>query len=190
MLAAGLSSRMVSWKMLLPWRDTTILDCTLRTALSFCDQVILVTGFRGAELHQRYHGLPRIRLSYNIDYRSGMFSSLRCGAHWLANEPFFVIPGDMPDIRLTTYKRLWAAHPAPESLVPVYNHRGGHPVLLPALMRSTILNAPTDSNLGQLIRIYGRRNVEVDDPAIHYDLDTPDEYRQRYQSGFNSDRIF
>ncbi|MFT8211100.1 MAG: NTP transferase domain-containing protein [Symbiopectobacterium sp.] len=41
MLAAGLSSRMGQWKMMLPWGEGTVLDSALAAALSFCDRVVL-----------------------------------------------------------------------------------------------------------------------------------------------------
>ena len=53
MLAAGLSSRMGKWKMMLPWGKGTILDSALASALAFCDRVVLVTGFRGGVSHIR-----------------------------------------------------------------------------------------------------------------------------------------
>lgn len=52
--AAGLSSRMGQWKMMLPWEQGTILDTSIKNALQFCSRIILVTGYRGNELHERY----------------------------------------------------------------------------------------------------------------------------------------
>lgn len=52
--AAGLSSRMGKWKMMLPWRDGTILDASIKNALQFCSRIIVVTGFRGEALQARY----------------------------------------------------------------------------------------------------------------------------------------
>ncbi|NGD67297.1 NTP transferase domain-containing protein, partial [Serratia marcescens] len=45
--AAGLSSRMGQWKMMLPWQQGTILDTSIKNALQFCSRIILVTGYRG-----------------------------------------------------------------------------------------------------------------------------------------------
>ncbi len=50
--AAGLSSRMGQWKMMLPRQQGTILDTSIKNALQFCSRIILVTGYRGNELHE------------------------------------------------------------------------------------------------------------------------------------------
>ncbi len=54
MPAAGLSSRMGDWKLMLPYQQYTILDASIENALSFCRRVILVVGYRGAELIEKY----------------------------------------------------------------------------------------------------------------------------------------
>ncbi len=177
MLAAGLSSRMGQWKMLLPWGEGTVLDSALRNALGFCDRVILVTGHRGEELHARYADDARILLCHNDNYASGMFSSVRCGAGELAPGPFFMVPGDMPMIPAPVYAALWQQHSDECCLVPEYEGGFGHPVLLPADMRRAILAAADDDNLKRLIQAKGRRPVAVPTASIHWDLDTPAQYQ-------------
>ena len=60
--AAGLSSRMGQWKMMLPWQQGTILDTSIKNALQFCSRIILVTGYRGNELHERYANQSNITI--------------------------------------------------------------------------------------------------------------------------------
>ncbi|MDA6076735.1 NTP transferase domain-containing protein [Edwardsiella anguillarum] len=94
--AAGLSSRMGQWKMMLPYRGGTLLDASINNALGFCQQIILVVGFRADELLQRYGDHPRIRTVVNLDYRSGLFSSVRCGAAAVQSDYCFISHGDIP----------------------------------------------------------------------------------------------
>lgn len=178
MLAAGLSSRMGCWKMMLPWRDSTVLESAICNALAFCDSIILVTGYRAAELHQRYASWSAIKLCYNDNYRSGMFSSVRCGAAALSGGRFFVVPGDMPAIDSRIYAQLWQQH-STRCLLPSCAGRNGHPVLLPAAMLPKIMAAPEQSTLRTLIQTHGAISVPVDCRAVHWDLDTPAQYRQR-----------
>ncbi len=178
MLAAGLSSRMGSWKMLLPWQGSTVLDSALDNALAFCDRVILVTGHRAAELHQRYMGCSAVQLCYNVRYQAGMFSSVRCGAAALSGGRFFVVPGDMPAIDAEVYAQLWQQQSC-GCLLPSYAGKNGHPVLLPFTLATHILAAPEESNLRSLIRAYGYTSVPVESRAIHWDLDTPEQYQKR-----------
>ncbi|WP_034917754.1 CTP--molybdopterin cytidylyltransferase [Erwinia sp. 9145] len=178
MLAAGLSQRMGTWKMLLPWGTGTVLDSALGGALSFCDRVILVTGHRADELHQRYRQHPQIALCFNASYRAGMFSSVQRGVAALCSEePFFIVPGDMPAVDPNVYAALWRPN-AIRCQRPVCDSGKGHPVLLPPALAPTILAAPPESNLRQLMLHHGCQDVQVTSKSIHWDLDTPEQYQQ------------
>ncbi len=175
MLAAGLSRRMGCWKMALPYGGGTLLDSSLDQALAHCRRVLLVTGYRSEVLERRYGGHPRIALVHNPHYRQGMFSSIQAGAAALDDGHFFLALGDMPAIDADLYRRLWGLRGA-DCLVPRCRGRGGHPVLLPPALRAEIAAAPCDSNLKVLMSRWPRRYLEVADPAIHQDVDTPTDY--------------
>jgi len=96
--AAGLSSRMGRWKLLLPYRGTTILEQTLNNALSLCSRVVLVTGYRGNELEEIYAGRSGVVTVRNADFKRGMFSSIQTGVPLVSTEWFFITMGDMPGI--------------------------------------------------------------------------------------------
>ncbi|MCT4706521.1 NTP transferase domain-containing protein [Enterobacteriaceae bacterium H16N7] len=177
MLAAGLSSRMGAWKMMLPWGDTTILDSAIENALGFCSRIILVTGHRAAELHVRYGEHPQITLAYNADYLNGMFSSVVCGVMQTRGDHFFLALGDMPAVTPAVYAKLWAQR-GEFCIVPEYNSYRGHPALLPAAMRRIILAAPGETTLKPLMQRFGRVSVPVDEQAIHEDIDTPAQYHE------------
>ncbi|STW28899.1 CTP:molybdopterin cytidylyltransferase [Klebsiella michiganensis] len=98
MLAAGLSSRMGKWKMMMPWGEGTILDSALASALAFCDRVVLVTGFRGDELAACYRDHPGVEVVFNPQYQDGMFSSIQCGVGHIRASRFFLALGDMPEV--------------------------------------------------------------------------------------------
>ena len=98
MTAAGLSSRMGEWKMMLPWGSggATLLDTSLSNALRFCHRVLLVTGFRGAELAARYQSVKRIQILHNPDYETGLLSSQHLAAQAVTSEYCFLTHGDVP----------------------------------------------------------------------------------------------
>lgn len=182
-LAAGLSSRMGCWKMLLPWGDGTVLDSAIHNALAFCDNVILVTGHRASELHRRYADREDVALCFNPAYLKGMFSSVQRGVAALSGTHFFVVPGDMPAIDPDVYASLWA-HMGPLCLRPICDGGKGHPVLLPPALIPDILGSAQDGNLRQLMQRHGCENIPVTCKGILWDLDTP----MQYQALLNSTR--
>nr|WP_236127723.1 NTP transferase domain-containing protein [Cedecea colo] len=178
MLAAGLSSRMGKWKMMMPWGEGTILDSALDSALAFCDRVILVTGFRGDELAAWYQGNPAIKVVYNPNYQAGMFSSIQCGVSHIRAQRFFLALGDMPEVTTDVYRTLWARTGRDTCFIPAYEKGKGHPVLLPQRAIGFINNAPDGSTLRDVIKQMETHIVPVSAQGIHWDVDTPVQYQQ------------
>lgn len=88
--AAGLSSRMGQWKMMLPWQQGTILDTSIKNALQFCSRIILVTGYRGNELHERYANQSNITIIHNPDYAQGLLTSVKAAVPAVQTEHCFL----------------------------------------------------------------------------------------------------
>ena len=91
--AAGLSSRMGQWKMMLPWEQGTILDTSIKNALQFCSRIILVTGYRGNELHERYANQSNITIIHNPDYAQGLLTSVKAAVPAVQTEHCFLTHG-------------------------------------------------------------------------------------------------
>ncbi|WP_263079032.1 NTP transferase domain-containing protein [Endozoicomonas sp. Mp262] len=185
--AAGLSSRMGQWKMMLPFgpKGRTILDYSIANALKFCHQVILVTGHRSDELQDRYQAQPRLRIVQNPSYRLGLFSSIQTGIRHFQSQDcqgdyLFISHGDMPLISDTVFEKLWNQRQQ-DTLFPVVNTSGqmaGHPVLIHGSVFHTILTAPVESRMKAVLQSGPHRYIPVADPAIHKDIDTPECYQQ------------
>ena len=176
MLAAGLSSRMGKWKMMLPWSEGTILDSALAGALAFCDRVVLVTGFRGDELAACYQDHPGVEVVFNPRYQDGMFSSIQCGVGHISASRFFLALGDMPEVTPGVYRRLWANADAESCHIPAYDRGKGHPVLLPQRAISLINHAAEEATLREVIGQMAVRVIPVENQGIHWDVDTPQQY--------------
>jgi molybdenum cofactor cytidylyltransferase len=177
-LAAGLSTRMGRWKMILPYGDATVIETAVAGALAAADRVILVTGYRGEELEEKFTGFPRVTTVRNYRYEEGMFSSVRTGVTVVGEGRFFVLPGDMPGVELETYTRLLEAPKAPV-VVPEFQGKTGHPVLLDSRVRGAVLEASAGSNLKEVLAGFRRLRVSVEDGEILHDLDTAEDYRDR-----------
>lgn len=178
MLAAGLSSRMGKWKMVMPWGAGTILDSALASALSFCDRVVLVTGFRGDELRAYYQDHPRIEIVHNPGYEAGMFSSVQRGVAAITSQRFFLALGDMPEVSPGVYRALWSNAERDICLIPGYDRGKGHPILLPEQASALIKNAPQGATMKDIIRQLDTRVILVEVQGIHWDVDTPVDYEQ------------
>lgn len=180
MLAAGMSTRMGQWKMMLPYGNGTILDTAIANALAFCQRVIVVSGFRGEELAAYYHQHPQIQVVHNANYQQGMLSSIRTGVQQVRSPYFFLTLGDLPCIRHGIYAALWQEK-GPFALVPRYHKERGHPVLLPASIIERINVADPKLSMKQVIELGDYRFLEVQERGIHYDIDTQEEYQQLLQ---------
>jgi molybdenum cofactor cytidylyltransferase len=112
LLAAGESTRMGEWKLLLPWRGATVVEWSVRHALGFCRRVLLVTGHRSRELQALFTGWPAVEPVENREYRRGLLSSIQAGATRVESERFFIALGDMPLVGEAIYRLLAERLPA------------------------------------------------------------------------------
>lgn len=176
--AAGLSSRMGEWKAMLPFGKSgqTILDCSIANALTSTSRVILVTGYRGEELFERYKNHHRIKIVHNPDYKKGLFSSLQAGVKHVTSDYLFISHGDMPLIPKDVFINL-QANKGNDIIFPCYQGKAGHPVLLSRHYYQHILNAPVDSRMKSLLTALPHRFISVNTNAIHLDIDTPQAYQ-------------
>lgn len=178
-LAAGTSSRMNgSNKLLLEWNaGESLLEHTIRTALSFTDKVYVVTG------HERRKVL-RIILSYpvkeifNENFEEGQESSIRIAAEEI-DDSLYYIPGDLP---LLTKRHLISAMFAlagHEAARPVFNGTVGHPVAISRELLE-VIRKNKDEKVKDIIAS-ADHNFYEDDEAVCADVDTEEAYKELKQ---------
>ncbi|HGJ5873810.1 MAG TPA: NTP transferase domain-containing protein [Arsenophonus apicola] len=173
--AAGLSSRMGQWKMMLPWQHGTILDASIKNALAFCSHIILVIGYRAEELMARYQQHPAISLIYHADYQQGLFSSIRAGAQAVNSDYCFITHGDMPCLTNTIFQQIWCQRGA-YALIPRYQKTPGHPVLLSRHCLNRAVRQTDCRSMQQAVRKGQWQYIDLNQPAIIADIDTPEIY--------------
>ena len=187
-LAAGFSSRMGELKGLLPLGGRTLVEhCVALFHDCGIEDVVVVTGYRADELGAVVEA-SGARVAGNPSYADGMYSSIRAGVARLAADcpGFFLLPVDMPLVRPGTVRLLARSFAETPTLVsyPVFAARRGHPPLIHGDCRAAILaeQAPAGGLRTLLARIEAEqpdqaREVRVADANIHFDLDTPEDYR-------------
>jgi molybdenum cofactor cytidylyltransferase len=171
-LAAGYSSRAGSDKMAMTIGGSTILGRVLDTLTEICGKIVVVSGHHRESTALIINKYPNVTMVVNKDYDSGMFSSVKRGVSEM-NRDFFLVPGDYPLIKKETYEKLMDE--AGDMVVPVYNGRKGHPVLIRHNLIESILSEPIDSNLKVFRDRQNVQYIEVDDEGILLDVDTPED---------------
>ena len=114
-----------------------------------------------------------------------MFSSIQCAAQWSGWETglthMVVTLGDQPHLQRSALTGLIKAGAKMPSRVcqPAIGGRAKHPVLLPwpDFEELQTSSRPTLAHFLQE-RQQRRHLVEMDDPGLNLDIDTPDDYRQ------------
>jgi len=180
MPAAGLSSRMGRWKLMLPYNDSTILEASIKNALLACSRVILVVGHRADEIVAKLQGRANIDIVINPDYEQGMFSSIQCGLQYVNSEYFFIAHADMPRIAPAVYQHLWQKR-ALGTVFPGDKTLTGHPVLISHQLKSQVLEKPQHYGMKAILRDFPIQYLNLDNSDIHFDIDTPEAYEKLCQ---------
>lgn len=179
--AAGRSSRMKSWKPGLAWGGSTVLETVVDTALEAGCRVIVVGGYRFRLTSGLMAGRENVTVVRARRWRKGMDESIRRGIREVQGNRFFVVPGDMPLIAASDYRRLAEAGGG-EVVRPVRNGQPGHPVLFGAESASAVMRGRSGTPLRQLLGALKVLLVEWDRDGVVVDIDTPEVYG-KYRPG-------
>jgi molybdenum cofactor cytidylyltransferase len=185
-LAAGLSSRMGTSKMKLPWvGERSILQHVIDQLIkSRIDHITVVTGHEAREMrnHIKYMGVEDV---FNKDYKTGeMLSSIKTGLSAMpANiAAALIVLGDQPRIQPKTIYQVMSAYAEGENdlIVPSFQMKRGHPVLIGRRYWNEILNLSEDGSLRDVMNAHASRihYVNIDNDSILRDVDTPQDYRE------------
>jgi len=192
-LAAGLSSRMVENKLLLPWRDgqPIVRHVTAKYIAEAIAPAIVVTGRDAAAIRAALADMP-VTCVHNPDYATGeMLSSVKVGLGALpvGLAAAFIQPADMPCVPAAAIAQLAAAHGTGWNVAPQYEGRRGHPVLLDRAYWRAMLDLPADAKPRALIEAAPERLrlVDVDDEGVLLDVDTRERYERVLGCGARDD---
>ena len=184
-LAAGESSRMGQDKALLPWQGETFLSSALRVLQSVTELVIVVAGENEPELAPIVYANAAYIIR-NPHPEQGQFSSLQRGVEEVLNrgrDAAIVTLVDRPAPAVETLQQLkdefqnasdqiWA-------VVPEFNGKHGHPVVIGREMIEAFLRAPAGSNARDVehARQNRIRYLAVNDPHVAINVNTPEEFQ-------------
>ena len=186
LLAAGQSLRMGSRnKLLLPYRNTTIVEVTLSAFLQVnFSEIMVVLGYEAKALKSVLRRYP-VKTVVNEEYRSGMGTSVATGVAAMTppSRGILITPADLPLLTSETVEILCQTfhhHQPPVIVYPTYQNRQGHPVIFSAEFRPELQKLSGDRGAKGLILENRERciAVEVNSEEILFDLDTMEKYHE------------
>lgn len=183
-LAAGSSRRMGTQKLLLPFGQSTMIETVIENVLnSSIEHVMVVLGANQEKIRNTIANLP-VQFCHNKEHEKGMLSSVICGIRALPEDALtaLIYLGDQPGIPPAVTNSVIKAYD--EDLVgiviPVHNHRRGHPLLVDMKYRKEIELLDLEEGLRALRHHFPQdvMEVEVDEPGILVDIDTREDYQK------------
>lgn len=184
-LAAGASERLGTCKALVDLGGRSSLERLLNAAAAGgADAIHVVVGLHGSEIAtevQRLRGALRLEVIAHAGWAEGRTGSLAAAARQLPGQALLVAPIDVPLVPSAVFEQLFrsweqAGDPARGWLAPFFGtgRRFGHPLVLGRELAALLGALPAGQPLKALRALADPLwGVEVRDPAILDDLDTP-----------------
>lgn len=180
-LAAGASSRFGSQKLLVPFRGSPLIRHTVENVLaSRVTETVVVLGRDGDQVRDALADLP-VRFVTNVDFRSGLSTSLRAGIKAIAPSAAaaIVVLGDQPGVTADIINRLIeeGVRSGRQIVVPEYAGTRGNPVLFDATLFGELQTIEGDQGARAVIPRDPTRVATVVFPfEMPADVDTPEDY--------------
>lgn len=188
LLGAGASARMGEPKLLLPWRNTTVIGHLIAQWQKLgAQQITVVLRANDLALAAELDRLSFSRTNRieNPQPERGMFSSIVCAANWNGWQPeisrWAIVLGDQPHLHLEMLRRVleFSAQYPNAICQPMFGGHARHPVILtsPALVELKNTNAAT---LKEFLKLTALPRVQcaVIDSGVSLDMDTPEDYKR------------
>jgi molybdenum cofactor cytidylyltransferase len=189
-LAAGMSKRMGQPKMILPWKDTTVIGQVISTLLAGgVDDVTVITGGARQQVEQAIKDFP-VRSVFNPDFENEeMLSSIQLGLISLPGDrsAAMIVLGDQPWIEQNVVRSLidfYFGNPS-KILIPSFAMRRGHPWIVDRSLWPAILELRPPQTLRNFMEEFRSEvaYLTVSTPSILKDLDTPEDYSNNQPVG-------
>ncbi|HNW42921.1 MAG TPA: nucleotidyltransferase family protein [Elusimicrobiales bacterium] len=189
-LAAGESSRMERPKALLSWRGLPFIEhvCAALRKAGVEDRIV-VLGRSSSEILAGWTSVGE-KIALNPKPENGQLSSLRAGLAAVSqfSEAFMVCLADQPTVSAETYQKLiyfWQSNKDSVIIPRTFRTedsrlKRGHPIIIPAAHKNLCFEGPLDKGLHWVTHHPSVKiaDLEVADPEIIRDFDTPEDYAQ------------
>lgn len=178
-LAAGFSSRAGTYKLTLELNGKTVIERCIEGMYGACSKIIVIGGYNIDKLSRILDKYSKVKLIYNENYQTGMFSSVIKGYSQTEGDKVFMIPGDYPLVSHDVYERLLKTNA--NIVIPTYEGTKGHPVFMNRKMINLLLSSEHIRSLREFIANEEFTVLEVGCPGVLMDIDTPEDYMHAQQ---------
>ncbi|MFA5328986.1 MAG: nucleotidyltransferase family protein [Prolixibacteraceae bacterium] len=181
-LAAGLSTRMGTQKLLLPFAGKTIIEKVVENIqLSGIKNINVVLGSNAGEITEALKSW-QVNLVVNENFRDGMHTSVISGVKSLPSEAkaVMIFLGDQPFIpekAIATVAKAWKTS-GKGIVIPLFDGKRGHPPLYDLKYRDAIVNLAPAQGLRAVAHRFPEDVFEAETfcPEIVRDIDTKSDY--------------
>ncbi len=170
------------FKLTLPWRGTTVIGQVAATLSAFdLHEIVAVTGHRREDVEAALADYP-VRCVFNPNYAAGeMLSSVQAGLATIDPrvDAILVCLGDQPQMLSATLSAVLVEGERTgwqRVVIPSYQIRAGHPILIPGALRLQIMDATESLRAVLRARAPAIDYLALDTPTVLADLDTPEDY--------------
>ncbi len=183
-LAAGEGKRFGGNKALAKFKGVSFLEMIAGDIQrSGYDPIIAVLGSQADSVMAE---ADRIGIQYvvNRNWCDSQFSSLKTGLAAVTREVCGALIAlvDHPFVRLETYtelKEAFSENPK-RILIPVFDHKRGHPVVIPYKIMREVMESPEETNLKVIIGKHEKmmKLYRTNDPGVIQDIDTMEDLKR------------
>jgi molybdenum cofactor cytidylyltransferase len=183
-------------KALLPWPkvqdgaqnpaqpQSTLLSCSIQALFRYCELILVVSGANAENLRPLVYGCGA-DLVVNPTAERGQFSSAQVGLQqvlYRGRDNAMVTLVDRPPLQAETLATLVEDFRSRQhgtwAVIPEFQGKHGHPILIGRELIEAILRAPVTSNAREVLHSHRQRirYLETTDPLVTTNLDTPEAY--------------
>ncbi len=162
---------------------TTFLENIVNQFVNFnCHEIIVVVNKEGMKLLERnkpgFGKNVKIVLNQHPEYER--FYSLKMGMQAIEAGGFvFVHNADNPYAETEILQKLFKYRNDANLIKPVFNGKGGHPILISQRLRNEIIEEEQNNvRLDVFLKKFSQKSVEVASDKIHININTLIDYRK------------
>ena len=180
-LAAGQSRRMGYPKPLLVIEGSSFAERVVAAMRGAVEEIVVVVGAHKDLVGPAFARLDGVRVVDNPHHQRGQLSSLKAGLQALPGDAraAMVHLADQPLVSPQTFVAVAAAYRAGKTPIVIARYAGkrGHPVVFDRSLFAELHNGAEELGARAVVSARPERvaYVDVDDPAVVIDLDTPED---------------